>query len=294
MIVAISFKQLVELQRRVAAILSDDTILVGYVFDSYFSEKAKRIPRPLQALLPYFASLRRFDRIYTPFAELIEEQVRQFGLPIAYMAIGVDALGFGGFVPAERRFVTVNGYGRQPAAVVTRLADRLNRSGDGLFHFTSHVRLGEALDPVRHRDLFWQTLRHSCVTLAYSPESCDPDGRFPCSFLGQRWYESLAAGCVVAGKRPRASEVDGQLDWPDATIELPDDPEAAVEEVLAIAADTERVDMIGRRNAIECLQRHDWRWRIIELAKHYPSLLEEQQIAAFHNAVAARVDVLSA
>jgi hypothetical protein len=206
-----------------------------------------------------------------------------------YLPIGVDALRYGGWVPATRRFVTVNGYGRQPAAVVAGLADRLNRGGDGLFYFTSHVRLGEASDPVRHRDLFWQILRHSRVALAYSPESCDPEGRFPCSFLGQRWYEMLAAGCVVAGKRPRATEVAQQLDWPDATIELPDDPEAAVERVLEIAADTAFIDRVGMMNYAQCLQRHDWRWRIIELRKAYPQLVSAAQIAQFAEEIRCRI-----
>lgn len=288
-IVAISFKQLVELHKSVRGCLSAETTLIGYVFDAYFSEKTKRIPPALQGLTPYFASLQRFDRIYTPFAELIDEQIRLFSLPMHYLAIGVDALNHGGWTPAAQRFVTVNGYGRQPAAVVEGLADRLNRGGHGLFHFTSHVRLGEASDPARHRDLFWQTLRHSRIALAYSPESCDPDGRFPCSFLGQRWYESLAAGCVVAGKRPRASEVSQQLDWPDATIELPDNPDEAVERLLEIAEDAAFVDRVGRRNYVECLQRHDWRWRIMEIWRAYPMLRCPSRENQFRDDVEARL-----
>jgi hypothetical protein len=58
-----------------------------------------------------------------------------------------------------------------------------------------------------------------------------PDSYHRCSagFVTSRWLESLGAGCLVVGKRPPGTVAQDMFPWPDALVELPDDPTRAVE-----------------------------------------------------------------
>ncbi|BEU98999.1 glycosyltransferase [Novosphingobium olei] len=284
-IAAISFRQLSDMLKSVKHLIGPDAIVTGFVFDSYFSGRLEGLPDIIKRKTRFVSNLRRFNRIYCPFQALIAQQAASYGLNMAYLPIGVDAIRFGACANMAARYITINGYGRQPSALTAVLSDSLNRAGDSFFHYTGHVQIRQVSDPVRHRDHFWQMLRHTRVALAYSPESCDPDQRFPCSFVGQRWFESLAAGCIVAGRRPQAAETDELLNWPDATIELPDDPTEALAALRNLLGDVDRLDAISRRNYSECLRQHDWRWRAACIARDFPESFAD---------LAPRVDALDA
>ncbi|NJL45293.1 MAG: glycosyltransferase family 1 protein [Leptolyngbyaceae cyanobacterium SM2_3_12] len=98
--------------------------------------------------------------------------------------------------------------------------------------------------------------------------------------VGYRWFEISAAGCAVLGKRPESSVIQDYLGWQDATIELPDDPQAGVEMIRHLLADTERMAAIHRRNYRENLLRNDWRHRFKAMFEHLglpvPTKLKEQ------------------
>ena len=94
---------------------------------------------------------------------------------------------------------------------------------------------------------------------------------FPHSFVTLRWFEGGAAGCAIAGKRPTTPIAEQLLDWEDATLELPDDPEASADFIEELLQDQQRLESIHKRNYIQNLTRHDWRWRI-------KNMLEQLQI----------------
>jgi Glycosyl transferases group 1 len=85
---------------------------------------------------------------------------------------------------------------------------------------------------------------------------------FPHPFVTLRWFQCGAAGCAIVGKRPTTPLADELLAWEDATIELPDDPQACLEFVEALLQDWNRLNRIHTRNYLENLARHDWRLRI--------------------------------
>lgn len=274
---ALSYAHLGADFQTVKACIRPDATLVAFVFDAYFSTRYDRIPQSVARHTRLMRSLRKFSAIYTPFHELLDEQIRLFDLKLKFMAIGVDAMRFAEGVPSHQRWIDVNAYGRQPDALVEALADDLNATPGRLFHYTRHANASFANDPIRHRQLFWRMLNSSRIALAYSPESCDPRGRFPCSFVGQRWFEALAAGCVVAGIRPHAPEAASLLDWDGATIELPDRPDEAVEAIKALLDDRDFLAAQSIKNTSECIMRHDWRMRLAAVEDDFP------QFRALHN-----------
>jgi hypothetical protein len=75
----------------------------------------------------------------------------------------------------------------------------------------------------------------------------------------------MAAGCAIVGRSPTTALAGELFDWPDALIELSEDPDVAASELLALANDVDRMEEVGKRNAIAARARHDWRYRLAEL-----------------------------
>lgn len=203
------------------------------------------------------------DAVFVPIRASVEELRPSLGARVHEVPMAADVVRFGSSRPSAERWIDVNGYGRQLRAHLEAMADHFNRpGGDGMvFHEGLVVR-----DQVRQRALFWQMLTHTRVALAYDVRATGGD-RFPYSMVSQRWFESLAAGCVVMGYRPRCPEADELLDWPDATIELPSDARDALAAVCDLLDRPERLDAIAARNHRQMLERHDWRHRLADMLK---------------------------
>ena len=280
-IVALSFPQLVQTLRRLRGKHPAGGPVVAFVFDGFPSARLERVPPAFRRFTSYWRELRRLDAIFSPVVAINDQLSSLFGSPISTCDIGVDALGHGSREP-QARWVSVNGYGRQPEPITAALSRRFNiRGANGFFFHTDHMRLASLTHVAQHRAMFWQMLRSSQLALAYAPEYYDPGNRFPASFVGQRWFESLAAGCVVIGKRPQAAETTRLLDWDDATIELPENPDGAVAAIDALLADPERLRGQSAENARYTLQRHDWRIRLAAITKQaVPALADRAQAAA--------------
>lgn len=270
--VAMNYWQLSRMIERTVAVRRRSGPCQAYVFDSfhrYLQRWVGRFPSPLRntarLLRHELRNLKMLSRIFVPTPLLIEEQRAFLGVAHDYLPIGVDAVRFGS--ERQDRVIDVNAYGRQPRGVTELLSDTLNRrDGPYRFNHTDHLASITVRDPERHRMLFWRTLADSRIALAYAPEATGDGERFDCPFVGQRWYESIAAGCAVMGRKPGAPEVDGLFDWPDALIELPADPEAARIEIMELVNDRPRLAAISRRNHRAALTRHDWRHRIDAMA----------------------------
>lgn len=127
-------------------------------------------------------------------------------------------------------------------------------------------------------------LQRSKMSLAFhllvEPQEARP--RAP-SFVTSRWFESLAAGCVVVGKRPPGRMAAELFGWPNALIELPDAPSMAVDFIKALASDDDFLQEIRARNVVEMCLRHDWRYRIRDIYERMelslPECLKDEIIA---------------
>lgn len=271
--VAMNYWQLSRMIERTVRLRRRSGTCQAYVFDSfhrYLERWTARFPRPLRAagrmLRHELRNLRAMSRIFVPTDLLVEEQEAFLGVAHAYLPIGVDAVRFGS--ARQDRTIDVNAYGRQPRGVTNLLSDTLNvRDGRYRFNHTNHLASITIRDPERHRALFWRMLTDSKIALAYVPEATGDSDRFDCAFVGQRWYESIAAGCVVMGRQPDTPEMRRLFDWPEALIELPDDPEAARARILTMIENPAERAAISRRNQREALERHDWRHRIAAMAE---------------------------
>jgi hypothetical protein len=62
---------------------------------------------------------------------------------------------------------------------------------------------------------------------------------------------------------------DEMLFWPGATLELPEDPNAAADELVSLLSRNGETEQQRRSNIFHSLGHHDWRYRIVDLCSKF-------------------------
>jgi len=221
--------------------------------------------------LPIYPSFtQQLDHLFVPMPELITSLHQGLNIPVSFLPFGVDALCQGSI--ATDRPIDVISYGRIPQPFHNAFAAAFNQPQSSQLYYRATPRRRdyapalpyEQREDQRDRQLFFQLLRRTKLALAF--DTLYPGMReFPYSFVTLRWFEGAATGCTIIGKRPTTPVADELLNWEDATIEIPDDPLAAIAFVQALLADSSRLETIRQRNYWNALAQHDWRWRIQQI-----------------------------
>ena len=237
--------------------------VAAYLFDAWVLEAIPTIARQL-------------DQIIAPYPEAIPALEQQLGVKATAIPAGHDILGHGAF--GGERDIDVISYGRSCDAHLAALT-KMNADKDTVMlydhpGFPSIREPAQTFSPGRqdwdNKAELLSSLRRSKTALAfenfYTTKTTAPGvhiaERLQHSILTQRWFECLGSGCVVLGKRPRSESTRSYLDWPESTIELPDDPTEGVNVIKAVLEDTTFLAAQGEKNYFECLLRNDWRLRI--------------------------------
>jgi hypothetical protein len=237
--------------------------ICAYVFDAFALTFEFKKPNWRKTLSSHYRTIKKINHLFVPFSRSARDFERVYQIPVHYMPMGVDAKKYGGY--DERKIIDVNGYGRQYGPLDKILSERFNQpDSNRIYHHTSHQHTSVIHDVYAHRRLFWQQLRKSRIALAFDPLYADLNNRFPFSFVGQRWFESAAAGCVIVGKRPICDDMYDLFDWPSATIDLPDNASDMADFIDNLLNDP-KLEEIGRNNSKQCLSRHDWRLRLDDM-----------------------------
>ncbi len=236
-----------------------------YVFDAWLNASTRPARGWRGRISRYARAIRGVDQIFVPAASAVAPFEEACGVPVSYLPMAADVKRFGSMHP--HRPVTVNAYGRQHPGHVAALSAAFNEGrSERVLHHTNHLQVGEVTDRRQHRAFFWKVLSLSRLALAYDPMRVDPGGRhFPLAFVAQRWFESLAAGCVVLGFRPGCAEADRLLNWQDATIEVPEDSRQFLGFVESLLEDTPRLEAARARNYLNMVQAHDWSHRVTDM-----------------------------
>ena len=214
-------------------------LVAAYVIDSFYMDQ-------------YPAVTRQLDHVFTPIdtdASLIE---RRYGVPASVIPMATDVMRHGD--DDSPRPIDLVAYGRQPYAYL----ESFQRGGDIVFR--------DALPGIgAERRLFWEELRRAKLAAAFNTLTPMCRGReFTRSILTPRWFESLAAGCIVVGRRPRTPLAERILCWEDATIELPD-ADSSPQFVRDLLSDSPRRAAARVRDRQHMLRGHDWRHRLRDM-----------------------------
>lgn len=197
----------------------------------------------------------RLDHMFVIIPELAEKLRQMLGIPVSFMPLACDVLRNG----AARidRGIDVLMYGRHWEGYVQELDSYfLSDSNPRLYLTTfSHPR---APDWRQQRKQFWSVLSRSRISIGFAPDATQI--RFQgLPVVSARWYEGLAAGCVMVGKRPEAPIFTELFYWPDSAIELPQDPKEAPKFIEDLLSQQERLSRAHLRNHLMMLRHHDAR-----------------------------------
>ncbi|MHB8885753.1 MAG: glycosyltransferase [Methylovirgula sp.] len=237
--------------------------VAGYIIDSYFVE----------ALGP---ATKRYDHIFSTTEAGAECVRKRFGISSSVLRQGFDCLRWS--CASHNRSIDLIGFGRQPPSYHRAFQAEFHREKSKLLYLHSPIGTAWGPDVWIERPMLLKLLQRSKISLAFhlGIEAQHDRPRNP-GFVTSRWFESLASGCIVAGKRPPGIMAQEMFDWDNSTIELPDDPIAAVEIISNIVGDCNFQEKARERNVAEMRRRHDWRYRIREIYRQFeldlPSLL---------------------
>jgi hypothetical protein len=225
--------------------------IVGFVTDAFFLPDYREITG-------------HYDLLVVPIPEVAGHLEATFGVDVHVMPFGADTLKWGRIGGA--RSIDVVSIGRFPDRYKTPFL-RTFHSADATAMLL-HSPIGHSHGPAiwSERAMLWKLLHRCRIALAFDL-LIDPNPARPITHpvVTPRWFEAMAAGCAIVGRSPTTALAGELFDWPDALIELSEDPDVAASELLALANDVDRMEEVGKRNAIAARARHDWRYRLAEL-----------------------------
>lgn len=260
-IVSINFRDVQRVLAAATEIVCKSSAIYIYVFDAMLDTRKLAWPNAALRLIPHYRMISRLTNavMFVPVRGMVDRLSDLLQLDVRFLPIGVDTTRKS---PGAVPFIDVNAYGRQPAGVLGALQQAIPQ--DRLLYWTAHSDLGRCHDLEGQRSLFWKLLSRSKVALAYDPMAEGIVGRFNSAFVGQRWFESLAAGCVVMGTAPKCPETAELFDWPEALIEVDGSWEDQARRIMEVAEDEAAVARIRERN-LDNIGRHDWRVRLAQM-----------------------------
>jgi hypothetical protein len=170
------------------------------------------------------------------------------------------------------------------------LVKAFNHPGSSRLYYRFSARKEVTCPPLPYEErldrealnIFYHILRNTKILLAFDTIAPNQSRKFPESFITFRWFDGIATGCVLVGKRPITPLMNELFDWEDSSIEIPDSPQQSPEFIEELLQDEQRMQRIRKANYFQSVCKHDWRFRIqamLEATQLPPSatLLEELQ-----------------
>lgn len=102
------------------------------------------------------------------------------------------------------------------------------------------------------------------IAFCFEPSHAHPRFR-GYSPMTERWPHAWASGCTVVGTRPTGRGAAEQMNWPEATLELPETPDEAIRYLETLLEDDKGFTRRRFRNVAEAARRHDTRHRFKHL-----------------------------
>jgi hypothetical protein len=229
--------------------------IVGYVIDSYFTED-------------FGTEIKEYDHIFSTTEEGAGVSRDRFGISSSVLRQGFDCLQWA--CNDDARSIDLIGFGRQPHSYHHEFQQAFHRQPSPILYLHSPIGTTVGTAVWDERPMLLKLMQRSKLSLAF--HLCvEPQGARPraANFVTSRWLESLATGCVVVGKRPQGTMADEMLCWPNAYIDLPDNPAEATSVIRELISDSKFLRSTRVTNVTEMCRRHDWRYRMRDIYQHF-------------------------
>jgi hypothetical protein len=225
--------------------------------------------------------LDKFDHVFVLNGSCIDNLRRYTSTPITQLSTGINCLQSTPVPDFPERTIDITSLGRRIPDVHTKILELAEREKLFYYHDVWKGIWAENWRAVRSFNA--SIIKRSRFYLVWDPKTANPtwgdllNGE---NALSTRYFEGSAGGAILLGTVPECPEFDAQFDWPDAVIELTDDPGEIIQE---LKSDPQRMDGISRRNMANSLRKHDWiyRWQqVLEIAGHTATRSHEERIRA--------------
>lgn len=204
----------------------------------------------------------RYDLITSFCGDLARAYETAASTPAIFYPPHTDVLGF--HVTGDYRPMDLFVVGRRDKALHTPLHKHFNAPGSGRLS-VDHVSRMSNFSYSAEEDFRLLMAGYGRSKLAFCFEASGNVRFRSRSPLTERWPHAWAAGCTVIGSTPTGTGVAEAADWPEATIDLPAEPSAAIEMIEALLSDEAGLRTRRLRNVEEALRRHDTRHRLARL-----------------------------
>lgn len=227
--------------------------VAAYIIDLY-PESLKRIDRRL---------VEKLDHLFISYEQMMEPVSSMLKVPVTFIPQACDVLGQGS--SGGDRPIDLIGYGRQRQDVHCEMQKAFSHQDSQRLYFHSTFTHKEVDDWREDRQLFWQLLRRTKMSVNFPYHTTHPHLSQGVSPLTARWFEAITAGVALVGGRPSSPETERLFGWEDSIIDLPSDARDCPRFIEELAGDADRLQAISQRNYLNALQLHDWRYRIREM-----------------------------
>lgn len=202
--------------------------------------------------------LTRFDLVTCFCGDLTEDYKRVMDGRAVFLPPHLDTIGFhsaSGYRPIDLIVC-----GRRDPGLHVPLHRHFNQLDKERIYLDFRTKGQERISCEDGFKLLMSTYSKSAAVFCFEPSYMRRyKNRSP---LLARWVHGWAAGCTVLGKTPSGMGTEALLDWPEATIDLPDAPNEAIEKVEHILNDAQGLERRRYRNVYEAIARHDTRRRL--------------------------------
>ncbi len=228
--------------------------------------------------------LEQFDLVLCSLyctAEMLREELQN--PDVIYLPPGVDTLAFAPATEPSLRPIDITNLGKLADATHKSLLEYVKET-DGFYFFDTEKGVREARSPSEHRFRYANILKRSRYFLCHFAKLAFEESGGQLEF-GLRYFEGLAAGCVVLGSRESRADFDEYLGWEDSVIEMPFECPNASEVLQMLDKESDRLREISARNVRHSLQGNDHvhRWQTIVnrlgLPDQYQMSRRQEQVA---------------
>ncbi|MHC4833003.1 MAG: glycosyltransferase [Planctomycetota bacterium] len=202
--------------------------------------------------------IRRFDLVRCFCPALARRWRRRTDVPVLFQPTGIDALDF--LHRSDRRPIDMIVVGRRDPEFHEAVRRHYLNPETGRLLLDFGTRPQGPRPPEDEWRLLMATYARSKIAFCFEPSAnLRFKGR---SSMTHRWPQAWAAGCTVVGRRPTEPELAPYLDWPESTLEIPDDRTEWIPYLESVLDDEEGLSRRRHRNTLEVLRRHDGRLRL--------------------------------
>ena len=203
--------------------------------------------------------LKRFDLVITAYTGTEDALQKRIGVKTVFCTSGVDALKSAPDPAKFHRPVELHSMGRCNKVFFREFQKLVDQYGWTYIYNTFHLSVlhdyrmhRKYLSDILKRTLFFE------VNPAKFDEELESKNQHE---VGNRYFEGIAAGCVLVGLPNNNPTFKKIFPWDDILIQLPEVAEDIVPFILDLFNQRERLEHISRMNSRGALLYHDFAYR---------------------------------